>query len=506
MRGVLLRSGRSEHFTALGETGQPVYRAALQIREAIRRKYPEHPELIEHLAIPQSDEQGRTIDWYSDRPGDVIPWSSATEEERAPARAQLEVLQTKINALSNTLLGLDANGQPSATARKAAEGDNAVFGKLLTCVVPFPDENFVYLVDGRPVLTFWGFIHAGAERSRQPLHCLYPRTAPIAEAVATPPVPPAAPIAPAAAAVAPAAAVARLPWWRNWRWLLPLLLLLALLLLLLFGLRGCIPGVNLSGPGIPDFGRDTSASNNYQAQVPTQSSGIAGAANGATGVAGPDVAVSTGNPASLPGGAADAGGAAPQGDSQAPSDNADTPAQGKPETPPAPEQPPAPEPEQASDTPPPGGPEASTPGNTPPAPPQLADEQAQTSAQPPQPDDLSIPPDAADGNADFLNGNWAGAGIQEAGTGKPLRLKYDFQNGKGQATVTRPDNVQCHAPVAAAMQDGLLSINSSGQAACADGSSYDLPQVGCKANANGAADCNANYGAKGFDIQMKKAG
>lgn len=127
-----------------------------------------------------------------------------------------------------------------------------MFGKLLTCVVPFPDENFVYLVDGRPVLTFWGFIHAGAERSRQPLHCLYPRTAPIAEPVATPPVPPAAPIAPAAAAaaVAPAAAVARLPWWRNWRWLLPLLLLLALLLLLLFGLRGCIPGVNLSGPGI----------------------------------------------------------------------------------------------------------------------------------------------------------------------------------------------------------------------------------------------------------------
>ena len=48
------------------------------------------------------------------RPGDVIPWSSATEEERGPARVQLEVLQSKINALSNTLLGLDANGQPAA--------------------------------------------------------------------------------------------------------------------------------------------------------------------------------------------------------------------------------------------------------------------------------------------------------------------------------------------------------------------------------------------------------
>ncbi|WEK30847.1 MAG: SrfA family protein [Candidatus Pseudomonas phytovorans] len=505
MRGVLLRSGRSEHFTALGETGQPVYRAALQIREAIRRKYPEHPELIEHLAIPQSDEQGRTIDWYSDRPGDVIPWSSATEEERAPARVQLEMLQSKINALSNTLLGLDANGQPSATARKAAEGDNAVFGKLLTCVVPFPDENFVYLVDGRPVLTFWGFIHAGAERSRQPLHCLYPRTAPIAEPVAAPLAPPAAPIAPAAAAaVPPVAAVTRLPWWRNLRWILPLLLMLALLLLLLFGLRGCIPGVNLSGPGFPDLGRNTSVPVNHQGQVTTQSSNLVGAANGATGATAPDPAASTGDPASLSGDPADAGGAAPQGDSQAPADSADTPAQGNPETPPAPEQQPAPE--QTPDAPPPGEAEASTPENTQPAPPQLADEQAQTGNPPPQPDDLSIPPNAADGNADFLNGKWAGAGIQEAGTGKPLRLKYDFQNGKGQATVTRPDKVQCHAPVAAAMQGGLLSINSSGQAACADGSSYDLPQVGCKAKANGAADCNANYGAKGFDIQMKKAG
>ena len=87
MRGALLRSGKSGSFTALGETGQPVYRAALQLREAIRRK---NPEMVDHLAIPQSDELGNQIDWYSGLDGDVIPWSSATEEERAPARRQLE--------------------------------------------------------------------------------------------------------------------------------------------------------------------------------------------------------------------------------------------------------------------------------------------------------------------------------------------------------------------------------------------------------------------------------
>ena len=496
MRGVLLRSGRSEHFTALGETGQPVYRAALQIREAIRRKYPEHPELIEHLAIPQSDEQGRTIDWYSDRPGDVIPWSSATEEERAPARAQLEVLQTKINALSNTLLGLDANGQPSATARKAAEGDNAVFGKLLTCVVPFPDENFVYLVDGRPVLTFWGFIHAGAERSRQPLHCLYPRTAPIAEPVAAPLVPPAAPIAPAAAAaVAPAAAVARLPWWRNWRWLLPLLLLLALLLLLLFGLRGCIPGVNLSGPGIPDFGRDSSTQVDTLSRTQGAPSALVGAPHGNASGPAPGELTPAGGPSSVPTNPPDAGGEAPQLGSEAPAQEgtAENTPEGTPEAQQAPGEQAAPEP-----------PDALQPENTPPAPPQIPDEQAGN--QPPQPNQLSIPPDAADGNADFLNGKWAGTGIQEAGTSKPLRLKYEFENGKGQATVSRSDGVRCQAPVSAAMQGGQLSINSAGQAACADGSSYDLPQVDCTPNASGATNCNANYGTQGFPMQMNKAG
>ena len=140
MRGALLRSGKSGSFIALGETGQPVYRAALQLREAIRRK---NPELVDHLAIPQSDELGNQIDWYSGLDGDVIPWSSATEEERAPARRQLEALKTALEELSQRFLVTDS-GEPQ-------QGDKAVFGKLLKRVIHFPDENFVYLVQGKPV-------------------------------------------------------------------------------------------------------------------------------------------------------------------------------------------------------------------------------------------------------------------------------------------------------------------------------------------------------------------
>lgn len=129
MQGALLRSGKSESFTALGETGQPVYRAALHLLEAIRRK---NPTLVEHLAIPQSDELGNKIDWYSSVEGDVIPWSAATEEERAPARLQLEALHAALMQLSERFLGADSVQQ---------QGDKAVFGKLLKRVVHFPDES-----------------------------------------------------------------------------------------------------------------------------------------------------------------------------------------------------------------------------------------------------------------------------------------------------------------------------------------------------------------------------
>ncbi|MBV4502193.1 SrfA family protein [Pseudomonas shirazensis] len=484
MRGVLLRSGKSEDFTALGETGQPVYRAALQLREAIRRKYPEHPHLVEHLAIPQPDALGSTLDWYSERPGDVIPWSSATEEERAPARAQLEVLQLRINDLSNSMLGLDANGTPLPGARNAVQGDNTVFGKLLTCVVPFPDENFVYLVDGRPVLTFWGFIHAGAERSRQPLHCLYPRAAKAVEPVIAPP--PVPPIAPAPVPpVAPPLPVAAAPWWRRlgWWWLLPFLLLL----LLLFGLRSCWPGLNVPGLQLPELnpkapvidtgthsGSGTGNLGTGTGQVPGSGAGLPGAGGTGPGAGNPDATPPAPEPTPEP---------PVPGDTSAPE--------------PAPEPTPEPAPEPAAEPVP-----APEPGPSP-TPPELPKEPP---APAPQANLLSIPPDAAEGTASFLNGDWAGAGIQEVGTSKPLRLKYDFKDGKGNATVSRSDGVRCQAPVSAAMNQGQLSITSAGQAACADGSSYDLPQVNCKPGASGPADCAGNYGADAFPMLMKQAG
>ncbi|WP_223523023.1 SrfA family protein [Pseudomonas sp. A-B-26] len=463
MRGALLRSGKSGSFTALGETGQPVYRAALQLREAIRRK---NPEMVDHLAIPQSDELGNQIDWYSGLEGDVIPWSSATEEERVPARLQLESLKTALDELSQRYLGTDPAEQQ--------QGDKAVFGKLLKRVIHFPDENFVYLVQGKPVLTFWGFEHAGTDRNRDPLHCLT-QAAPV---FTLPPVVEAAPV------VAPIVPVVARPWWRRWWWLL-LLPFLLLLLWLLLGLRGCVPiprvAVDLLPEGVvpverqleepPLTGNATTLNG-----VPVTGT-VTGTTTGTavTGTHGVEATAVEGNEADAA--SADLGkdlGKDPGKDQG--NDPAKDPAAESPAT----------APENKTAPPAVTSPEAEKP--------------AAAKAGPP----LSIPPDAADGAAKFLDGQFrAGAGIQDRRTGKPLRLEYQLKDGKGEVTVHQADGTKCSGPVSATMKGGSLAIDSQGQAVCADGSTYDMPKVNCRKGATTVADCTGGYGKEQFPMSMR---
>lgn len=449
MQGALLRSGKSESFAALGETGQPVYRAALQLREAIRRN---HPSLADHLAIPQSDELGNKIDWYSGIQGEVIPWSAATEEERIPARLQLEALKEALNDLSSRFLGSNPAEQ---------QGDKAIFGKLLKRVIHFPDEDFVYLVNGKPVLTFWGFEHNNAARDSDPLRCLYPQVASLDFTL--PPVSEPQPPIPQLIAVA----LVHKSWWRRWWWLLPLLLLL--LLLLLFGLRSCAPNLGmpvLAIPGLPTV--DGPKVELQSIEAPT----LSGTALN-NGAGAPEVS----------------NGAVPGGGMPAPALPANKDETGP--TPPeltAPESGNAPaktdEPakaaEQAAPTP------TTSPASAPAAP-------------------LSIPPGAADGVADFLNGHYrAGAGIQDRRTGNPLRLEYQFKDGKGEVTVRQPNGVSCSGPVTAAMNKGNLGITSGAQAACGDGSTYDMPKIECAKGAQSIADCTGGYGAEKFPMSMRQ--
>ncbi|UYV17987.1 SrfA family protein [Halomonas qaidamensis] len=504
MQGALLRSGKTEQFSALGETGQPVFRSALQLRESIRRESRKRkaqdqnfPRMEHHLAIPQSDQQGKSLDWYSELEGDVIPWSAATEEERAPARQALRRFESFLNSFSDSSLA-KADG---------AHNDQSVLAKLLKQVIRTPDQNYVYLVNGTPVLTFWGFEFPDAKRSTDPLHFLYPQ-----ERV-EPPVKPAMPLAsapltsaPLATPVSPASEPTlleeRRPWWRRW-WPLALLLLLLLLLLSFFGLRSCTPQISapsvdpshlqtpdvqapkisldsLRMPTIPDLRFPALSMPDLSNPRWWGSAGNSGLALDGSGSALPNVG--------LPGlGTPDVGGAdmpaLPEGEAplgELPTDTASSelPATNPPEIPVTP-----PELGQAA----------------------LPDSAASSPSASLEP--LSIPAQAVNGPADFLDGNWRAAGVMDSETGRPLRVSYEFEEGRGQVQLSNAGEqggVTCTGPIEAAMQGGALSIQSQGQASCDDGSHYDMPEVLCEQGATDIADCAVSYGNETFPMQMWK--
>jgi hypothetical protein len=458
MHGALLRTGKSDDFIAVGETGQPVYKAALQLIAALTRK---SPALALFLAVPKSNEQGSVIDWYSPVQGDVVPWSSATEAEINDARSQLIHFKNAIAGMSLAL---------AQTANKGGQSDQVIFGKLLGLVPHAPSEHYLYLVNAKrtnalgdvehytqPVLSFWGFVAHEGDRHRDPLYFLTP--APVIAASAPSALP--TPIT-ATYASHPITTPVR-PWWRRLWWLWPLLLLL--LALLLFGLlRGCVPAVT----------------------VPT------GNLSPASGTS-----IDPSSISSQPGSVVPSGASLPatehQTNNQPPSLPATEPAEA---TAPEPNAEPSSAPEANELQPP-------QPASS--AAPIAPAKSAQSSAPVAPGTPLSIPPGIAEGPADFLNGNYrAGAGIMDANTSKPLRLEYAFEKGQGNVTIRRPDGVSCSGAVNAAMSAGNLSIHSQDQANCTDGSRYDMPQVSCKPGAQSIADCQGNYGNTQFPMSMRR--
>lgn len=167
MTGPLLRSGSLIAYHPLGAVGHPVYLAAAQLRAAIARRL--GAEAADTFAIPQRSEDGDTIDWYAPKPGRVVPWTVAGADERALAQAQLLQTRERIEDLGRTMQG-------------EADPERQVFGRLLAHVTNFPDEEHIYLVEGRPVVTFWGFVRDRAAVGLDPLVNL--------DRLAAPPTPP----------------------------------------------------------------------------------------------------------------------------------------------------------------------------------------------------------------------------------------------------------------------------------------------------------------------------
>ena len=96
--------------------------------------------------------------------GTPLLWSGKISErrqrsERQQALSQLENHQQTLTAISQRALNAD---KPALK----------LFGALLSKAFQFPDRQYVYLVDGRPVITFWGFVELDKRSRSDALACL----------------------------------------------------------------------------------------------------------------------------------------------------------------------------------------------------------------------------------------------------------------------------------------------------------------------------------------------
>src|SRR5258707_11810888 len=207
--GPLLVSEPLQRYRALGMAGDPVWRAAGQLRTAIAARLSrKHADL---LAIPEVDPTGQRIDWYAPFEGEARKLSALSEAERAPLLDEVHRLHGEIAGLADSM---------EAPQRSSAERN---FARLLRHALTAPGEDALYIVDGKPVMTFWGF---SADAALPGVFLASPPPAPRPAAVARP-----MPEAVMVSAPAVAALGTRSSWW-QW-------LLLAVLFFLVFSVLSC---------------------------------------------------------------------------------------------------------------------------------------------------------------------------------------------------------------------------------------------------------------------------
>src|SRR3954471_6731145 len=201
----------------LGVRGDPLHAVAGQLLAVIRRRLGDGPANL--LAEPQLRESGDGIDWYAQQSGDVRRFSDLPDTERAETLVAVDGHLAAINGLGDQL----ASSQTSDEAR--------LIGRSLHLSTRRPSDDYIFLVDGQPVIAAWGYAPAALAS----LGGFMPSAVPAITPAAVPP-------APAAVfASVPAIVPAAFRWSRWWGALLWGLLFLILLLLASWLLRACAP-------------------------------------------------------------------------------------------------------------------------------------------------------------------------------------------------------------------------------------------------------------------------
>ncbi|EPH1776212.1 SrfA family protein [Citrobacter freundii] len=420
MAKTLLRSGNLDDYQAVGGGGQAVFDSALQIRETLRLR--KQQAMVDCLAIPQINDNGDRVDWYSPIEGKAVAWKAADEEARFRA----------LRYLGSTLENAAALSRKSLQSGKTSL---QLFGSLLEKAIQFPGENHVFLVDGKPVITFWGFVNLNENPRDDVLDCLrladIPPVVTVAEPEQEEEIPPEITFAEAdAPLLTPVVELAKpaepepqppvivnepevtpplaqeKPARRLPLWSLPVaaVIIAAIVGPLLWKQQTTQPVPAAAAVEVAKI--DMAPMPALASALPLHRAEVTPAAKKEKPVEGPVVI------AAIPKDA-------------------------------------------------------------------LVMDANQMKA----------------GTTRFLNGNWRVlVDVKDPVSGKAPSLRYQIQANKGTARVVHGDNIVCRAEIFSGLhQSGELMIKSRGNARCTDGSRYPMPEITCKAGTNDVAACTARY-------------
>nr|WP_276543167.1 SrfA family protein [Citrobacter freundii] len=415
-----MRSGNLDDYQAVGGGGQAVFDSALQIRETLRLR--KQQAMVDCLAIPQINDNGDRVDWYSPIEGKAVAWKAADEEARFRA----------LRYLGSTLENAAALSRKSLQSGKTSL---QLFGSLLEKAIQFPGENHVFLVDGKPVITFWGFVNLNENPRDDVLDCLQLADIPPVVTVAEPEqeeeIPPEITFAEAdAPLLTPVVELAKpaepepqppvivnepevtpplaqeKPARRLPLWSLPVaaVIIAAIVGPLLWKQQTTQPVPEAAAVEVAKI--EMAPLPALASALPLHRAEVTPAAKKEKPVEGPVVI------AAIPKDA-------------------------------------------------------------------LVMDANQMKA----------------GTTRFLNGNWRVlVDVKDPVSGKAPSLRYQIQANKGTARVVHGDNIVCRAEIFSGLhQSGELMIKSRGNARCTDGSRYPMPEITCKAGTNDVAACTARY-------------
>lgn len=419
MAKTLLRSGNLDDYQAVGGGGQAVFDSALQIRETLRLR--KQQAMVDCLAIPQINDNGDRVDWYSPIEGKAVAWKAADEEARFRA----------LRYLGSTL-------ENAATlSRKPAIGKTSLqlFGSLLEKAIQFPGENHVFLVDGKPVITFWGFVNLNENPRDDVLDCLRIADVPPVVTVAEPE---------QEDEIAPEITFAEAD--------APLL----------------TPVVDLPKPAEPEPQPPVIVNEPEVTAPPVHEKPIRRLPLWSLPVVAVIIAAIVGpllwkQQTTQPVPAVAAIEVAKVDMAPLPALTSALPLHRAEVTPAAKKEKPVEGPVVI----------AAIPKDA------LVMDANQMKA----------------GTTRFLNGNWrVMVDVKDPVSGKAPSLRYQIQANKGTARVVHGDNIVCRAEIFSGLhQSGELMIKSRGNARCTDGSRYPMPEITCKAGTNDVAACTARY-------------